>query len=91
MPKLPMIIEFGVSLLAVTCKASLHDLVGSRANDLAGAAQELALLSDVLLACPGAIKAASAVLVASASEGHPLEALTASMQASRFAHLYVLM
>ncbi|BDA41961.1 probable cyclin-A2 at C-terminar half [Coccomyxa sp. Obi] len=41
---------------------------------------ELALLSDGLLACPGAIKAASAVLVASACEGQRLDTLTASLQ-----------
>ncbi len=46
------------------------------------AAQELGLLKDGLLGCPGALKAASAVLVASACEDHRLDALSAALQAS---------
>lgn len=56
---------------------------------MTSAAQELGLLDEELLVYPNALKAASAILVASACEGHHLHALTVSLQVSTVLCSYV--
>ncbi|KAK9909017.1 hypothetical protein WJX75_006080 [Coccomyxa subellipsoidea] len=62
------------------CLLKQHIGLSPRVAALAVYLLELGLLKDGLLACPGALKAASAVLVASACEGRCLDALSATLQ-----------